>query len=112
MTDTNDADQPGAEPDAVSVDSAVHDPVAAAILDALAAAKPGGSVSPEDVARAVAESRRKANDRPDLWRRYLSAVKQQAIHLARAGEIQVLRKGQPVEDPARAKGVVRYRLPG
>ena len=53
MTDTNDADQPGAEPDAVSVDSAVHDPVAAAILDALAAAKLGGSVSPEDVARAI-----------------------------------------------------------
>ena len=112
MTDKNDEDQLGAEPDAVSVDSVVHDPVAAAILDALAAVKPGGTVSPEDVARAVAERRRKANDPPDLWRRYLSAVKQQAIYLARAGEIQILRKGQPVEDPARAKGVVRYRLPG
>ena len=116
MTDTHDTDQIDAEPDPVSADPAAqdsvsHDPVAAAILDALAAAKPGGSVSPEDVARAVAERRRKANDRPDLWRRYLSAVKQQAIHLARAGEIEVLRKGQPVEDPARAKGVVRYRLP-
>ncbi len=87
------------------------DPVAAMILAQLGAAKPGGSVSPEDVARAVAESRRKANDPPDLWRRYMSAVKQQAIHLARAGSIQVLRKGKPVEDPARVKGVIRYRLP-
>lgn len=87
------------------------DPVAAMILAQLGAAKPGGSLAPEDVARAIAESRRKANDPPDLWRRYLSAVKQQAIHLAREGSIQVLRKGKPVEDPARVKGVIRYRLP-
>jgi hypothetical protein len=38
-------------------------------------------------------------------------VKQQAVHLARDGDIVVLRKGKPVEDPARVKGVVRYRLP-
>ena len=72
---------------------------------------PGGSVSPEQVARAAAEARRGPKDPPDLWRKYLSAVKQQAVHLARAGRIEVLRKGKPVEDPARAKGVVRYRLP-
>lgn len=113
MTDTNDTDEtpeapePGATGDAMLT----TDPVAAMILEQLAATKPGGSVSPEDVARAIAESRRKANDPPDLWRRYMSAVKQQAIHLARAGSIQVLRKGKPVEDPARVKGVIRYRLP-
>ncbi|HCO99884.1 MAG: hypothetical protein CL573_05000 [Alphaproteobacteria bacterium] len=86
------------------------DLVATAILDQLSAAKLGDSISPEDIARAVAEGRRKANDPPDLWRRYLSTVKQQAIYLARAGKIDVLRKGKPVPDPARAKGVVRYRL--
>jgi len=91
--------------------SEAQDPVVEAILGQLAAAKPGGSVSPEEVARAVAESRRTPKDPPDLWRKYLSAVKQQAIHLARDGRIQVLRKGQPIEDPARVKGVVRYRLP-
>ena len=91
--------------------SEAQDPVVEAILGQLAAAKPGGSVSSEEVARAVAESRRTPKDPPDLWRKYLSAVKQQAIHLARDGRIQVLRKGQPVEDPARVKGVVRYRLP-
>ena len=108
MTDTNRPIEPGADDPAPNP----ADPVATAILERLAVAKTGGSVSPEDVARAVAEGRRKANDPPDLWRRYLPAVKQQAIHLARTGEIQILRKGRPVDDPARAKGVVRYRLPG
>ena len=88
-----------------------NDPMADAILAELATVKPGGSVSPEQVARAAAEARRGPKDPPDLWRKYLNAVKQQAIHLARAGRIEMLRKGKPVEDPARAKGVVRYRLP-
>lgn len=88
-----------------------RDPVAQAILDLLADAGQGGSVSPEQAARAIAEARRKPKDKPDLWRRYLSAVKQQALHLARAGEIEVLRKGKPVDDPKTVKGVVRYRLP-
>ncbi|MDA0784801.1 MAG: DUF3253 domain-containing protein [Proteobacteria bacterium] len=110
MTDTNEPAETGNLTDTPDTPRA-DDPVAAAILAQLAAAKPGGSVSPEDVARAIADARRKPNDPPDLWRRYMSAVKQQAIHLARAGSIQVLRKGQPVEDPARVKGVIRYRLP-
>lgn len=88
-----------------------RDPVARAILERLAAARSGGSVSPEDVARAIAEAKRTPKSPPDLWRRYLNAVKQQAVHLARDGDIVVLRKGKPVDDPARAKGVVRYRLP-
>ncbi len=114
MTDTNDTDDTNEEAQTGASESVAPttDPVAAMILEQLGAAKPGGSVSPEDVARAIAESRRKTNDPPDLWRRYMSAVKQQAIHLARAGSIQVLRKGKPVEDPARVKGVIRYRLPG
>ncbi|MGY8957101.1 MAG: DUF3253 domain-containing protein [Alphaproteobacteria bacterium] len=91
--------------------SDTQDPIVEAILAQLAAGKPGSSISPEEVARAVAETRRSPKDPSDLWRKYLSAVKQQAIHLARAGEIEVLRKGQPVDDPARVKGVVRYRLP-
>ncbi|MBO22600.1 MAG: hypothetical protein CMM26_09575 [Rhodospirillaceae bacterium] len=114
MIDTNDADQNAASSGANAIgtsDPVAVDPVASVILEVLGAAKPGGFVSPEEVARAVAEARRKRNDPPDLWRRYLAAVKQQAIHLARAGEIQVLRKGQPVGDPARVKGVIRYRLP-
>ena len=87
------------------------DPIADAILSQLAFGKPGGSISPEEVARAVAEAKRNPKDPHDLWRKYLPAVKQQAVHLARAGQIELLRKGKPVDDPARVKGVVRYRLP-
>jgi len=64
-----------------------------------------------DVARAFADARAKPGDPPQLWRRYLPAVKQQMVHLARTGRIEILRKGQPV-DPNDFKGVVRLRLPG
>lgn len=86
------------------------DPIAEQILELLAAAAPHKSISPEDVARAVAEARRRPNDPPDLWRRYLPAVKQQALYLARAGKLIVMRKGQPV-DAQSAKGVIRYKRP-
>ena len=86
------------------------DPIAETILELLAAAEPHKSISPEDVARAIAESRRRPNDPPDLWRRYLPAVKQQALHLARAGKLIVMRKGKAV-DAQTAKGVIRYKRP-
>jgi hypothetical protein len=86
------------------------DPIAEKILELLTAAAPNKSISPEDVARAVAESRRRPNDPPDLWRRYLPAVKQQALYLARAGKLIVMRKGKAV-DAQTAKGVVRYKRP-
>lgn len=86
------------------------DPVAQTILDLLADVEPHKSISPEDAARAVAESRRRPSDPPDLWRRYLPAVKQQALYLARAGKLVVLRKGKPV-DAQTAKGVIRYKRP-
>ena len=86
------------------------DPVAEAILDQLAVAGDGKSLSPMDVAKAYAESRRKQKDPPELWRRYLTAVKQQALALARAGRIEITRKGEPV-DLKDFKGVIRLRLP-
>ena len=87
------------------------DPIADAILSQLAFGKPGGSISPEEVARAVAEAKRNPKDPHDLWRKYLPAVKQQAVHPARARQIELFRKGKPVDDPSRVKGVARYRLP-
>lgn len=87
------------------------DPVAQAILDQLAAIGRGESLDPVDVAKTYAESRRKPTDRPDLWRRYLTAVKQQSVNLARAGKIEILRKGEPV-DPNHFKGLVKLRLMG
>lgn len=85
------------------------DPVAIAMLGLLADAADGKAISPEAVARTYAETRRRKSDPPDLWRRYLNAVRQQAIHLARAGRIEILRKGKPA-DPNDFKGVYRLRL--
>ena len=91
-------------------DAARLDPVAEKILDLLAAAAPNKSISPEDVARAIADERRRPKDPPDHWRQYLPAVKQQALHLARAGKLIVMRKGKAV-DANTAKGVIRYKRP-
>ena len=85
----------------------IDDPVVTAILGALS----GGKVSAfQDVARTIANERRKPKDGPHLWRRYMNAVKQQAIHLAKSGRIEIMRKGEPV-DPKNFKGVVTMRLP-
>ena len=86
------------------------DPIAEAILAQLAAAGPRGSLTPADIARAFAAGRARPGDPPDMWRRYLPQVRQQALALARQGRIVMLRKGRPV-DPERAKGVIRLALP-
>lgn len=86
------------------------DPVAEAILETLQALPPGKSASPMDVARAFAAARARPGDPPQAWRRYMNAVKQQMVHLARTGQIEIVRKGEPV-DPNDFKGVVRLRLP-
>lgn len=94
------------------VESAPLDPVARLILDLLAAGGPGHSLSPDQVAKAFAESRRKKSDPPDVWRRYLNAVRQQALFLARSGRIVILRRGQPQDPQAPIKGLIRLALPG
>jgi hypothetical protein len=87
------------------------DPVAQAILDLLAAPEADKSVSPEQAARAFAATRARPSDPPDLWRRYLHAVRQQALHLARQGRIRILRKGKPADPHKPIKGVIRLALP-
>lgn len=64
---------------------------------------PDASLSPSDVAKALA-----APPPSEAWRGQLSAVRRAAVRLAEAGEIEILRKGKPV-DPATAKGVLRLR---
>ena len=95
------------EPSEGTEESVADDPVARAILDLIEAQPPGRSVAPVDVARAVARLRARTGDPPDIWRRYLPAVRQQALHLARRGRIAILRKGKPVDPHAPFKGVVR-----
>ena len=87
------------------------DAVAQKILDLLQEGAAGHTVSPDDVARAFAETRRKKSDPPDIWRRYLNAVRQQALHLARAGRIVILRRGEPQDPTAPIKGLIRLGLP-
>ena len=87
------------------------DPVAAAILAELAGLETGKSLDPQVVAKAYAALRAKKNDPPDLWRRYLPAVRQQALHLARQGRIVILRKGEPADPNAPIKGLIKLTLP-
>ncbi len=88
-----------------------EDPVAETILALLAAPRGRPSISPVAAARAFAAARAKPGDPPDLWRRYLPAVRQQALNLARRGRLSILRKGKPVDPRAPFKGVVRLARP-
>lgn len=85
------------------------DPVGEDILAALA---PGKELSMQAMARLVADLRAKPKDkkRKEYWRKYMTAVKQQAVHLARQGRIEIVRKGEAV-DPNDFKGIVKLRLP-
>jgi hypothetical protein len=76
--------------------------IESAIFDLLAAkARPGASISPEEVARAVD---------PEGWRRRLGQVRGVAKGLARQGRLVILRHNRPA-DPEAFKGVYRLRSP-
>jgi hypothetical protein len=92
-------------------DLGADDPVARTILELIEALAPGRSMSPVEAARSFALTRAKPGDPPDAWRRYLPAVRQQALNLARRGRLTILRKGKPVDPHAPFKGVVRLTRP-
>ncbi|HTQ70840.1 MAG TPA: DUF3253 domain-containing protein [Acidocella sp.] len=79
-------------------------PAEQAILDMLAARGEHKSICPTDAAKALA-----GNPPDESWRRSLAPVKLAAQRLARAGQIEILRKGKPV-DPEALHGVIRLRL--
>ena len=81
------------------------DPIVVFILDYLA---DGVEASHQDIARAYAETRKKKNDKPDFWRKYLNAVKQQVLHMAREGRVEIVRAGKVV-DAEDFKGLVKIR---
>ncbi len=91
--------------------SEASDPLVDEILRLVGERGPGKSVCPSEVARRFAEARRKPGDPPDLWRRYLAPVRQQAKSLARQGRIVLLRRKRPVDPHAPVKGVIRLALP-
>jgi len=76
--------------------------IAEEILRQTSACETDRSVSPNDVARALAPGE-------EAWRPLLGPVRAEAIRLARAGRIEVLRKGKPVDPQAEIRGVIRLR---
>lgn len=63
----------------------------------------GKSICPSEAARLL-----RPGPPADGWQGLLPTVRQAAVRLALAGQIDILRKGQPV-DPATVKGVIRLR---
>jgi len=75
--------------------------IEAQILALTEAAGPESSISPSDVAVALA---------PEQWRPLLGPVRLAAVRLAAAGRLEILRKGKPVP-PEAMRGVIRLRRP-
>lgn len=87
------------------------DPIAIAILAALDAAlsEKETDLSATEIAQMIADTKRTPKDPADLWRKYLSAVKQQALFLSREGLILMIRKGEIVSEIEKVKGLIKYR---
>lgn len=77
-------------------DAAVHE----AIMEHVAEAGPGGSVRPEDIARALW---------PEAWQTLLKRIRLMIVQLARVGKVEILRKGE-VADPDDFRGVYKVRV--
>ena len=76
-----------------------NDALDAAILAAVTA---GRSVSPSDVAVALAGPGK-------AWQGLLPKIRARALVLMADGKIEILRKGKPIADAADMRGVVRLR---
>lgn len=99
MTDeTNNSDNAGKP-------IAEDDPIVDYILRAVDA---GTDVSPQKIAQTIANDRAKPSAPKDVWRKYMTAVRQQAIHLAREGRLHIIRKGE-IADPNKLKGLYKLR---
>ncbi len=72
------------------------------ILRLTAARGAGKSICPSEVARAMDAD----------WRPLMTQVRGAAIELARAGQVQILRKGKPVANLDDVRGVIRLRWQG
>ena len=76
----------------------------AAILDLLKTRDAGKSISPTEAARVLAGSDERQ------WSRLMKPLRAAAVEMAKAGEIDILRKSKPV-DPSKFRGVYRLALP-
>lgn len=82
-----------------------EDPVIGYILRAV---ESGKDISPREIAEALAADRAKETAPKDIWRKYMTAVRQQAIHLARNNRLLIIRKGE-IADPNDFKGLYKLR---
>jgi hypothetical protein len=86
-----------------SADTLGAEAIAAAIRAALAARRPGASLCPSEIARALAPAE-------GVWRALMPEIRAVAARLAAAGELRVTQRGRPV-DPLRARGPIRFSRP-
>lgn len=99
-----------------TTDTPKDDPIALFILSHLAEID-AEQLSPDDIARAFAETKRKpgkvlnAHEKEKAWLKYLPAIRQQALFLARHNRLHILRKGVPADPHAPIKGLVKLSLP-
>jgi hypothetical protein len=82
-----------------------NDPAEQAILRLVMARGAEKSICPTEAARDLAP----AAAADDAWRKFLHPVRLAAQRLAKAGRIEILRKGKPIA-PGDAHGVIRLRL--
>lgn len=78
------------------------------IIELTDKAPEGRWINPTDVAKAFRPVREDERAGAEKWRTYLRQVRSEAIGLARAGHIHIVRKGQPIDPSKPFKGV--YRL--
>ncbi|MCJ2035480.1 DUF3253 domain-containing protein [Methylobacterium sp. J-068] len=76
--------------------------MAETILRLVAARDPGKTVCPSEVAREL------GGPQPEAWSPLMQPVRRVAVRMTKAGEVAILRKGKPVEDPDDFRGI--YRL--
>ena len=74
------------------------------VLQLCAARGAERSICPTEAARAL------AGEASEDWRRHLPEVRAAAVALARAGRLEILRKGRPIP-PDEMRGVIRLRQP-
>ena len=84
--------------------SADRSAIEATILALCAARGAERSICPSEVARALAGSDEKA------WRTLMHPVREEALRLARAGRVVILRKGRTQDPHAPIRGVIRLRI--
>ncbi|WP_348645241.1 DUF3253 domain-containing protein [Methylobacterium sp. BTF04] len=79
--------------------------IAETILRLVSAREPGKTICPSEVAREI------GGPQPEAWSAMMPPVRRVAVQMTKAGQIAILRKGKPVEDPENFRGVYRLAAP-